>query len=171
MAVRLTGRFAGGAGGEACRQATDRRWRAYAALKAFAEDATTCRRRQLLAHFADLDAPAPTGRCCDVCDPVVLPELTMRGARSRSGHGAGGGSRVSEGPPVDESQLAELKRWRSVRADGKPAYTVATNATLEELLRRRPADERALLEIRGVGPGFVSRHGEDVLAVLADLVA
>jgi ATP-dependent DNA helicase RecQ len=175
MAVRLTGRFDGTAVGEACRQATDRRWRAYAALKAFAEDATTCRRRQLLAHFADMDAPAPTGRCCDVCDPVVLPELVMKGSRSRGGRGrggdAGGGSGAPEGPPVDETQLAELKRWRSVRADGKPAYTVATNATLEELLRRRPVDERALLEIRGVGPGFVSRHGEDVLAVLADLAA
>jgi ATP-dependent DNA helicase RecQ len=175
MAVRLTGRFDGEAVGEACRQATDRRWRAYAALKAFAEDATTCRRRQLLAHFADLDAPAPTGRCCDVCDPIVLPELAMKGSRSRSGRGAGGGagggSGVPEGPPVDETQLAELKRWRSVRADGKPAYTVATNATLAELLRQRPADSDQLLSIRGIGPGFVTRHGEDVLALLADLAA
>jgi ATP-dependent DNA helicase RecQ len=171
MAVRLTGRFDGGAVGEACRQATDRRWRAYAALKAFAEDATTCRRRQLLAHFADLDAPAPTGRCCDVCDLVVLAELTPSGSRSRGGRGAGGGSGGSEGPPVDEALLAELKRWRSVRADGKPAYTVATNATLEELLRQRPADSDQLLSIRGIGPGFVTRHGEDVLALLADLAA
>ncbi|MGH2908545.1 MAG: HRDC domain-containing protein, partial [Solirubrobacteraceae bacterium] len=74
-------------------------------------------------------------------------------------------------PPVDGGQLEELKRWRMARAEGKPAYTVATNAMLEELLRRRPTDPDGLLAIHGVGPSFVSRHGEDVLAVLADLAA
>jgi ATP-dependent DNA helicase RecQ len=72
---------------------------------------------------------------------------------------------------VDDGQLAELKRWRLERAEGKPAYTVATNAMLVELLRRRPADPAELLEIRGVGPNFVSRHGDDVLAVLAEIAA
>jgi ATP-dependent DNA helicase RecQ len=48
---------------------------------------------------------------------------------------------------------------------------VATNATLAELLRQRPADSDQLLSIRGIGPGFVTRHGEDVLALLADLAA
>jgi ATP-dependent DNA helicase RecQ len=173
MAVRLTGRFDGEAVNEACRQATDRRWRAYAALKAFAEDATTCRRRQLLAHFGETTPPAPPapgGRCCDVCDPVTLPELTLKGSRRGSGRGAAVGAGVAPtGPPVDDTELAELKRWRSARADGKPAYTVATNATLEELLRRRPADSDQLLSIRGIGPGFVTRHGEDVLELLAGL--
>jgi ATP-dependent DNA helicase RecQ len=170
MAVRLTGRFDAAGVGEACRQATDRRWRAYQALKAFAEDGTHCRRRQLLDHFGDEEAPSPVGRCCDVCDPVVLPELDTGG--SRAGRGRRSGSQaVDDAPPVDEGQLAELKRWRSERADGKPAYTVATNATLEELLRRRPADSDQLRDIRGVGPSFVTRHGEDVLALLAQRAA
>ena len=173
MAVRLTGHFDGAAVGEACRQATDRRWRAYAALKAFAEDAATCRRAQLLSHFGDPDPPAPSGRCCDVCDPVTLPELTVKASRGRGGSGSRSAEAVSvpAGPPVDEGQLAELKRWRSERAEGKPAYTVATNATLEELLRHRPSGPEQLLSIRGIGPGFMSRHGEDVLAVLARLAA
>jgi ATP-dependent DNA helicase RecQ len=173
MAVRLTGHFDAAGVGESCRQATDRRWRAYQALKAFAEDGTRCRRRQLLDHFGDQEQPAepvPPARCCDVCDPVVLPELDLGG--SRSGRGRRSGPRpVADGPPVDEGQLAELKRWRSERAEGKPAYTVATNAMLEELLRRRPADSDQLLDIHGVGPSFVSRHGENVLALLAQLAA
>jgi ATP-dependent DNA helicase RecQ len=171
VAVRLTGRVAGGAVDEACRQATDRRWRAYQALKAFAEDGATCRRRQLLAHFGDPEdpvKPTPPARCCDVCDPQELPMLELAGAGRRRGTAA---APVVDGPPVDDGQLAELKAWRLSRAEGKPAYTVATNAMLEELLRRRPADSEELLEIRGVGPSFVSRHGEDVLAVLSELVA
>ncbi|HET9125998.1 MAG TPA: RecQ family ATP-dependent DNA helicase [Solirubrobacteraceae bacterium] len=170
VAVQLTGRFDGGAVDEACRQATDRRWRAYQALKAFAEDGATCRRRQLLAHFGDPEEPAPLGRCCDVCDPQELPIVEQTGARRSRGAGPQpGGS--DDGPPVDDGQLAELKRWRLERAEGKPAYTVATNAMLVELLRRRPADSAELLEIRGVGPNFVSRHGDDVLAVLAEIAA
>jgi ATP-dependent DNA helicase RecQ len=178
VAVRMAGGFDAAAVGDACRQATDRRWRAYQALKAFSEDGSQCRRRQLLDHFGDPSEPAPTGRCCDRCDPVPLPELAepgrgrrRAGSRSAGAATGGAGGSVPTGPPVDEAELAELKRWRTGRADGKPAYTVATNATLEELLRRRPVDAAQLLEIRGVGPSFVERHGDDVLAVLAGLAA
>ncbi len=169
VAVRLTGQFDGGAVDEACRQATDRRWRAYQALKAFAEDGATCRRRQLLAHFGDPEEPAkpvPPARCCDVCDPQELPTVEPIGTRRQQR-----AAPVAAGPPVDDGQLAELKRWRLERADGKPAYTVATNAMLEELLRQRPADPDELLAIHGVGPAFVTRHGDEVLALLADLAA
>jgi RecQ family ATP-dependent DNA helicase len=166
VAVRLTGHFDGGAVDEACRQATDRRWRAYQALKAFAEDGATCRRQQLLAHFGDPEEPSPSVRCCDVCDPQEMPTVEPIGTRRRKA-----AAPVADGPPVDDTQLAELKRWRLERADGKPAYTVATNAMLEELLRQRPAGPDELLAIRGVGPAFVSRHGDDVLALLADLAA
>src|SRR5579875_1427416 len=163
VAVRLTGHFDGGAVDEACRQATERRWRAYQALKAFAEDGATCRRRQLLAHFGDPEEPAPLQRCCDVCDPQELPTTEpVGGRRSRTANAAA----ADDGPPVDDGQLAQLKRWRLERAEGKPAYTVATNAMLTELLRQRPTDPAALLAIRGVGPSFVDRHGEDVLALL-----
>jgi RecQ family ATP-dependent DNA helicase len=164
VAVQLTGHFDGGAVDEACRQATDRRWRAYQALKAFAEDGATCRRRQLLAHFGDPEEASPVVRCCDVCDPQELPTVEPIGTRRRKS-----AAPVAEGPPVDDTQLAELKRWRLERADGKPAYTVATNAMLEELLRQRPADPNELLAIHGVGPAFVSRHGDDVLTLLAAL--
>jgi superfamily II DNA helicase RecQ len=173
VAVRLTGRFDREAVEEACRQATDRRWRAYQALKAFAEDGSTCRRAQLLNHFGDPEpprTPVPPARCCDVCDPIVLPELALKGSRRRGGRGAAA-TPAPDGPPVDDEQLAELKRWRSARADGKPAYTVATNAMLEELLRRRPGDADELLAIHGVGPAFVTRHGDDVLALLAQIAA
>ncbi len=71
--------------------------------------------------------------------------------------------------PVDEAQFERLKAWRLGRADGKPAYTVATNAVLEEALRRRPTSLDELIEIRGIGPAFCEKHGESLLEALAGL--
>ncbi len=66
-------------------------------------------------------------------------------------------------------EFERLKAWRFRRADGKPAYTVATNAALEEVLRRRPSDEAGLLAIRGIGAAFCAKHGESLLEELATL--
>ena len=71
--------------------------------------------------------------------------------------------------PVDEREFERLRAWRWARAEGKPAYTVASNAVLEEVLRRRPPDAEALLAIRGIGPAFCEKHGESLLAELSDL--
>ncbi len=171
IAVRLTGRLDRPAVVAACREAVDRRWEAYKALKAFADDGTTCRRRRLLDHFGDDETPQPVVRCCDVCEPVQLPVLELTAKRNRRGSGAASAASAAEGPPVDAGELAALKRWRSERADGKPAYTVATNAVLEEIIRRRPASAEELVAIKGIGPGFVAKHGEDLLATVAAMPA
>jgi ATP-dependent DNA helicase RecQ len=150
-----------------CQAARDRRWEAYHALKAFATGEDRCRRQQLLDHFGDPLAPAPTGRCCDVCDPLDWLAVADRAPARR--RGTSGGSTQPSGPPVDQTEFERLKRWRADRADGKPAYTVATNAVLEELLRRRPADDAGLLAIKGIGQSFVAKHGDAILAELATL--
>ena len=148
-----------------CREATGRRWDAYQALKAFATDGETCRRQQILDHFGDPAQPAPTGRCCDVCDPPQWLTVADRAPAKRRGPSSG----EPAGPPVDPVAFDRLKVWRSGRADGKPAYTVATNAVLEEVLRRRPGEPGDLLAIHGIGPSFVTKHGESLLAELATI--
>ena len=55
------------------------------------------------------------------------------------------------------------------RAKGKPAYTVATDATLQEVLRTRPSSAQELIEIRGIGPAFCEKHGPPLLAAVAEL--
>ena len=67
---------------------------------------------------------------------------------------------------MDEGEFEGLKAWRWERAEGKPAYTVAANAVLEEVLRRRPRSVEELIEIRGIGPAFCEKHGESLLAAL-----
>jgi ATP-dependent DNA helicase RecQ len=164
LAVRLLAPLDERAAARVCREATGRRWDAYQALKRFADTSDVCRRRQLLDHFGDDEPTAPLGRCCDVCDPIDWLEIPAHGRGARRA-----AAPATEGPPVDQGQLETLKAWRMGRAEGKPAYTVATNAALEEVLRRRPASPGELLAIRGIGPAFVERHGESLLEEVAAL--
>ncbi len=69
--------------------------------------------------------------------------------------------------PEDEALLEALRVWRREAADGKPAYTVANNRTLEGIAALRPADADSLAAIHGVGPAFLKRHGADVLELVA----
>ena len=148
-----------------------------------------CRRRQILDHFGDEEECRPTGRCCDVCDPDVALEQAVRAPlvsvrRARGARGARG-VRVAADPqparpqgldaramdPVDEREFERLRAWRWERAEGKPAYTVAANAVLEEVLRRRPASVDDLTAIRGIGPAFCAKHGASLLEALSRLDA
>ncbi len=150
-----------------CRAATNRRWESYRSIERYATGDGTCRRRQLLDHFGDPTPAAPEGRCCDVHDPVDwLPEIAVRASsRSRSSSGGSSGP-ADDGPPVPEEELAPLKAWRRDRAEGKPAYTVATDATLREVVRRRPQSSGDLLAIKGIGPSFVAKHAVSLLELL-----
>jgi ATP-dependent DNA helicase RecQ len=159
-----------------CRAATDRNWRAYRAIKDYASDSATCRRRMLLDHFSDSTPAAPSGRCCDVCDPdtVGLPDpaalsarRVKRGGVSGGGSGTAARSLVPEMNAADLKLLDALKEWRREAADGKPAYTVAHNAALELIATRRPQSTAALGELNGIGPTFLERHGDAVLAILS----
>ncbi|MFA4926920.1 MAG: RecQ family ATP-dependent DNA helicase [Patulibacter sp.] len=146
-----------------CREATDRRWQAYRSIEKYASgDNQVCRRRQLLDHFGDPEDGAPLGRCCDVHDPVDwLPPIQVKAARSKSQPAE------EEGRPVSDDELAPLKAWRRERADGKPAYTVATDATLREVIRRQPTSPDELLAIKGIGNSFLEKHGDALLELLA----
>jgi ATP-dependent DNA helicase RecQ len=149
-----------------CRVARDRAWRAYRAVASFSSASGQCRRRTLLDHFGDGRPGAPAGRCCDVCDPdtIGLPDpktLTpaKRAKRSRP-------EAVSL-DPADMRLLETLRAWRARASDGKPAYTIAHNSTLESIAALRPSSTDELARIKGVGPAFVERHGQAVLRLVA----
>ena len=181
LRVRLTGRGSPRAAQAAIRAAKDRSWESYRSIERYMTSGGRCRRRQILDHFGDPEEGAPSGRCCDVCDPDPLLERALaappvQARRERSGRagrsGTQSGTAAAEAPPLDaadEARFEQLKAWRLGRAEGKPAYTVAANAVLEEVLRRRPASVAAMLEIRGIGPAFCEKHGESLLEALAGL--
>jgi ATP-dependent DNA helicase RecQ len=152
-----------------CRDARDRAWAAYHAVEAFSASSGACRRRTLLAHFGDTSAPAPSGRCCDVCDPetVGLPDpASLTPARAATRRRAVDADAVALDPAATVLFEA-LREWRGRASDGKPAYTVAHNSTLETIASLRPASLDQLAGIKGVGPAFVERHGADVLELVA----
>ena len=148
-----------------CKAARDRDWRAYRAVEAFASPSEKCRRRTLLDHFGDSREGAPSGRCCDVCDPdtIGLPDpASLEPPAKRRTEKA-----VVHVDAADAPLLDELKNWRLRVSDGKPAYTVAHNQTLESIAAIKPSTLDQLAEIKGVGPTFIERHGEQVLALVA----
>jgi ATP-dependent DNA helicase RecQ len=180
LLVTLTGSGSPRKAYEAIKAARDRGWDSYKSIERYSAGAELCRRRQILDHFGDAEPGRPTGRCCDVCDrdealerAVRAPLATSRGGRSAKSGRAGPAGKATRpaGPPVDEREFERLKAWRWERADGKPAYTVATNAVLEEVLRRRPREEAELLKIRGIGRALCEKHGQSLLATVQALDA
>jgi ATP-dependent DNA helicase RecQ len=184
LLIRLTGKGSPRLAQTAIQASRNRGWESYRSIERFSSDGQTCRRRQILDHFGDSAPVAPTGRCCDVCDPDIALAQALRSAPTsarRAGRGGGAGATGAAGrsaaadeeglDPVDERQFDELRAWRLARSEGKPAYTVATDAALRALLRGRPGSVSALLEVRGIGPAFCEKHGESLLEALAALAS
>jgi ATP-dependent DNA helicase RecQ len=189
LLVRLTGRGSPRAASEAIRAANNRSWESYRSIERFIAAGQTCRRRQILDHFGDEEQGQPSGRCCDVCDPdaglvraarkggAAAPRASATRSRPPVGEKPSesvNGERLEpaeeqRSEPVDEERFERLRTWRWERAEGKPAFTVAANSVLEEVLRRRPRTVEALIEIRGIGPAFCEKHGESLLATLDSL--
>ena len=145
--ITLLGKLDSTVAYRAIQVAQDRGWESYRAIEQFVSSGH-CRRAQILQYFGDDRPPKPTVRCCDICDGASEP-LTR--------------------PSIDTTQLERLKQWRSERAQGRPAYIIATDATLRELLRSRPSDTKSLLGIPGIGRAFCEHHGDSLLELLAGL--
>lgn len=172
LLVRLTGQGSPRMAGAAIRAARERSWDSYRSIERYSSDGERCRRRQILDHFGDDEPTNATGRCCDVCDPDAALAAAMAAApSSRRRAGGRSGRAVAAVPELDvpADQFDALRAWRMARTEGKPAYTVATDATLRELLHRRPRTVAELLDVRGIGPSFCEKHGEAVLVELGAL--
>jgi ATP-dependent DNA helicase RecQ len=151
------------------REARNRNWDQYRAIVGFV-DQTECRRAAIMHHFGDhSQLRDPLGRCCDRCNPVPPP----------AHHGAPDGSRADRVAPsassddpldADQAQTFEVLRgWRRDRADGKPAYTVCPDAVLREIVRSPPTTRAELAGMRGIGPGFMDKHADDLLMTIGSV--
>ncbi len=70
----------------------------------------------------------------------------------------------------DAELVERLRVWRleTSRRDGVPAYVVFNNATLDEIAAKRPATERELLAISGIGPKKLEDYGDDILEIILE---
>jgi ATP-dependent DNA helicase RecQ len=105
LLVRPTGQGSPRKAWAAIKAAKDRGWESYRSIERYMSGASQCRRRQILDHFGDSSPVAPSGRCCDVCDPdpaleqalLAKPVAPSRGRRSSSRSRADAGP-VAQGP-------------------------------------------------------------------------
>ena len=100
-----------------------------------------------------------------MCDPdtIGLPDpASLSPARAKRSRGPD----TAPLDPADAGLLQSLREWRMRASNGKPAYTVAHNSTLEAIAALRPRSLPELARIKGVGPAFVQRYGEQVLALV-----
>ena len=128
------------------------------------------------------EAIEPCGESCDVCTgeriDVRLAELAASqagaGRGRRAAVSAGTSERASRGPDaatLDDDDRELFDRLRVLRrqlADeaGVPAYIVFGDKVLLEMVARRPASPRELLQVPGVGEAKLERYGAEFLRVL-----
>jgi ATP-dependent DNA helicase RecQ len=109
---------------------------------------------------------------------VVPPPKTARPApvreapRSGTDAGVSGPMRTSirqpAAPPADAELLDFLKEWRRRAAQraAVPAYVVLSDASLEDLCRKRPSNLRELLAVFGFGERKAEMYGSEIFAAL-----
>jgi ATP-dependent DNA helicase RecQ len=150
------------------RAARNRNWDQYRAIVGFI-DGDACRRSAIMRHFGDRSQlRPPLGRCCDRCNPLPAVAYTAPARKAtRRDRGADDSEAAAELTPDQSRMFDALRAWRRGRADGKPAYTVCADAVLRDIVRNPPATSAELAAMRGIGPGFMARHADDLLAIVA----
>lgn len=103
--------------------------------------------------------------------PVLRGETTLRLRRDPEAKRTPSPARASSPSRSDESPALwdALKRWRRELAQRHniPPYAILNDASLRELVERRPRDAQQLLQISGIGTVKLERYGTEVLAIIA----
>ena len=89
----------------------------------------------------------------------VTAQFTMLGLVQTSGS-------IAEHPVAPGNTLTKLKAVRAELAAGKPAYVVASNATLQEIVTVNPRTLDELRQISGIGAQRLEKYGDALLACL-----
>lgn len=69
---------------------------------------------------------------------------------------------------VDKGLFEELRVWRSEKAVDMslPAYVILTDVALREIAKLRPADERDLLRVKGIGAKKLHSYGSAIVEIV-----
>ncbi len=153
---------------------------------------TTCLRRRILSYFGqDVSALPQSCGLCSVCtgaspDRYLAPAVTshafghaaydgecgaLDGARTRSRHRASAREEALDyvAADGDEELFQRLRALRKRLAGerGVPPYLIFNDATLRAMVRRKPRDREALLQVPGVGTTKLERYGDAFLEEIA----
>lgn len=104
---------------------------------------------------------------------VVLPAEPRAPASKRARAQRGERAPRVEIPALEGEAHALFERLRARRAEiakdkGLPAYVIAHDRTLVDMVEKRPRTRDALLDVHGMGPARVEQYGERFLSVLVE---
>ena len=141
-----------------------------------------CLRHCILTYFGESDAPETCGHC-SVCDGDAF-EVDTGNSRNTSPRirrylnreekrGASAKRRESAEPAFSAWERALYDNVREVRnllaaQNGVPSYVVFSDASLADMVRRRPKTMDEFLDVSGVGQAKQQRYGQAFLAVIRD---
>jgi ATP-dependent DNA helicase RecQ len=152
----------------------ERAWQRYHTIRRFAES-TRCRHLQICHHFGQVPKWLRCGMC-DICgnlpEWLAVPAGDLREQAPQIA--APKKERIREVMPVSNSRPSStaqdlvdyFKQWRRQTAErtGVPAYVVLSDAALEDLCRKRPANLRELLAVAGIGERKAELYGAEIFA-------
>ena len=107
------------------------------AMQAYAESAT-CLRARVLGYFGETDG----ARSCGNCGPCLIPTSRRKAA--------------TEAPLF--MKLRALRR-RLAEDESVPPYVIFSDASLHDMVERRPTNEAGFLRVYGVGKRKAERYG------------
>jgi ATP-dependent DNA helicase RecQ len=166
-----------------------RAWQRYHAVRGFAES-SRCRHLQICTHFGQI----PKWQRCEMCDvcgnqpawltapleekrprkkkkvpPVSIePPRRVEAAPPAPKPAEPPPRALPQAPPAPNRELMDLFReWRRATANraNVAAFVVLTDAALEDLCRKRPANLRELLAVSGIGERKAELYGAEIFAV------
>ena len=70
-----------------------------------------------------------------------------------------------------KTRYRALKTWRNetAKVEGRPAYAIARNVQLAELVKAVPKSLAAIKEVQGLGEGFCEKYGKKVLELMGEI--
>ena len=126
-----------------------------------------CLRRFLLRYFGETGVPETCGNC-SVCDG----EAFEVGTRAPRAHPKPSARRAKPGDLTawEQALLENLKALRTLLASARrvPAYIVFTDATLLDMVRKKPQTMEEFLNVSGVGETKRRIFGQAFLSVIRD---
>ena len=101
-----------------------------------------------------------------LCKDPMTKSMASGSSRGRSGRANKAAHAALD--PADVELLSVLKglRMEFARKLGKPAFVVFSDATLLDMVARKPDDRESMLSVSGVGPSKFERFGEAFLDAL-----
>lgn len=71
---------------------------------------------------------------------------------------------------AEKALMKKLKAWRREKAEkaGLPAYIIATNRQLTEMIQKRARTKAALSEIQGFGKKRMEAYSQDIMNMIQD---